>query len=161
MGPWWGALLPNLEPFVSSVLIPAMDGPSTTGDAAADADAAAAGAASAAPAQSAAEREVERREAQRLFGVLAEAAGGAMYDRLIGLLADKLPDHVVMRRGPQLDEKAALVARARMLVRQRPLRVQLQVVAQGGSSGGRRSGGSRRSGASRRCCLTAGRMMRM
>jgi len=116
-----------------------MEGPSTTGDAAADA--AAAGAASAAPAQSAAEREVERREAQRLFGVLAEAAGGAMYDRLIGLLADKLPDHVVMRRGPRLDEKAALVARARILVRQRPLRVQLQVVGQGGGSRRGSSGG--------------------
>jgi hypothetical protein len=83
------------------------------------------------------EKELKRREARRLFDALAEAAGSAMYDRLIGLLADNLPDHVVMRRGPQLaggdalQRKALLTARARLLVRQRPLRVRLAPTGRG------------------------------
>jgi hypothetical protein len=122
------ALLPHLEPFVSHTLLPALG--DAAGPAAAPADDAGAAAAAAA------ERELRRREARRLFGALAEAAGAAMYDRLIGLLADRLPEHIVLRRGPQpgggqgwdeLDRQAALMAKARVLVRQRPIRVRLEV----------------------------------
>jgi hypothetical protein len=70
------ALLPHLEPFVSTTLLPATGGGASA--------AAAAGA-------TAAERELARREAQRLFGALSDAATAAMYDRLIGAVAEKLP----------------------------------------------------------------------
>ncbi|KAI8476880.1 MAG: TATA box binding protein associated factor-domain-containing protein [Monoraphidium minutum] len=91
------ALLPHLEPFVSTVLLPALNGGGADGGSDGGADGGGA----------AAELELRRREARRLFGALAAAAGAAMYDRIIGLLADRLPQAAVLRNAPAAGGKAA------------------------------------------------------
>ncbi|PNW81292.1 hypothetical protein CHLRE_07g349950v5 [Chlamydomonas reinhardtii] len=85
-------LLPQLEPYLNK-LQPSLPGGGLAGAAAA------AGGSVGAAAPSSGKEGVRQFEATRVYGALLQAAGGAMYDKLMCVAADSLPQHLFRTAG--------------------------------------------------------------
>uniref|UniRef100_A0A383WAR0 TATA box binding protein associated factor (TAF) histone-like fold domain-containing protein n=1 Tax=Tetradesmus obliquus TaxID=3088 RepID=A0A383WAR0_TETOB len=98
-------LIPHLEPFMSSSLFPAMADEPAAAAAAADSDKPLPDGSSSAQEQQQKQRQEQqqRREAWQVYGALLSAAGGAMYDLLIGQLQGQLPMHLLLARRSRPD----------------------------------------------------------
>ncbi|KAG2437107.1 hypothetical protein HYH02_011363 [Chlamydomonas schloesseri] len=104
-------LLPQLEPYLTKLQ------PSLPGGGLAGAAAAVAGGSVGAPAPGAGKEGVRQFEATRVYGALLQAAGSAMYDKLMAVAADSLPQHLFRTAGrvrrslaPKQEAEAAAAA---------------------------------------------------
>ncbi|KAG2429868.1 hypothetical protein HXX76_010648 [Chlamydomonas incerta] len=105
-------LLPQLEPYLAKLQ------PSLPGGSLAGATAAVAGGSVGAPAPGGGKEGVRQFEATRVYGALLQASGSAMYDKLMTVAADSLPQHLFRTAGrarrslvTKEEEEAAAAAR--------------------------------------------------